>query len=143
MPMMKSPFDQTLSTNTGHCIAFKANQPKWVPESCEEEARMRGLIITNPGPIEEQLDSILAESEGSEEVVAPEEESDNEDSWLESVKQAVMRVLTRRNDEDFDGSGNMKIAPVIDEMPDGVRKPSPQEVVQVYGELQENIDLAE
>ena len=131
MPMMKSPFAQTLSTLKGHCLIFEANVPQWVPPAIVSDAIARGIV----------------EAGDAEVVVAPEETSDNgeddKEEFAVALDGALLRILTRSDPTDYKGDGTPKVVKVIAEMSPDLRNPTATEVSDAFRELQENIDLAE
>ncbi len=134
MPMMKSPFAQTLSTLKGHCLIFEANVPQWVPPGIVSDAIARGIVEAG-------------DDEAPEVVVAPEETSDNGEDGKEefevALDGALLRILTRSDPTDYKGDGTPKVVKVIAEMSPDLRNPTATEVSDAFRELQENIDLAE
>ncbi len=133
MPMMKSPFAQTLSTLKGHCLVFKANVPLWVPPEIVSEAIARG--IGEAGEATEEV------------VVAPKETSDNgeddKEEFEAALDDAILRILTRSDPTDYKADGTPKVVKVTAEMSPDLRSPTATEVSDAFRRAQENIDLAE
>ena len=134
MPMMKSPFAQTLSSRKGHCLTFEADVAQWVPPEIVSEAIARGIVEAG-------------EAAPLPEVVAPAETSDNEADGKEEFEAALdgalLRILTRSDPTDYKADGTPKVVKVIAEMSPDLRNPTATEVSDAFRKLQENIDLAE
>jgi hypothetical protein len=132
MPMMKSPFDQTVSSLTGHCIAFVTGEATFVPDKLVPECLARGIMHTGePAP----------------QVVAPEEKSDNEadpeDGFDAALNAALIKIITREDPTDLKSDLTPKVSRVVAEMSPDLRRPTATEISDAYMALQENIDLAE
>jgi len=132
MPMMKSPFDQTVSSLLGQCLVFEAGEPLYVPEGIVPECLKVGIQLTDEAPTP---------------VVAPEEKSDNEEDaeaeFSVALDAALMKILTREDPTDLKSDLTPKINKVAAEMSPELRRPTATEVSDAYQRLQENIDLAE
>ena len=137
MPMMKSPYDQRVTSLTGHSIPFEAGVPQWVPEA-------KGLVA-------ECLGRGIEHCENGEALpiadAAPEEKSDNgedaEAQFLVALDGALLKILTRDDPTDLKADMTPKVNKVIAEMSPDLRRPTATEVSDAYQRLQENIDLAE
>jgi hypothetical protein len=135
MPMMKSPFDTTINSTLGHCIHPRANEPIWVPPEIVPDAVAKGMSnvdVAPPVPVETP-----------EEVVAPSETDDNEALFATELDQALLRIITRKDESDFKKDLTPKVARVIAEMDPGCRRATATEVADAFARLQENINLAE
>jgi len=134
MPMMKSPFDQTVSSLHGHCLVFTANEPLHVPDKVVAECLKVGIQLTDNTPA-----PVL--------VVAPEEKSDNKDDaeaeFKVALDGALLAILTRNDPADLKADLSPKLNKVVAEMSPELRRPTATEVSDAYQRLQENIDLAE
>jgi len=136
MPMMKSPYAHQIISTTGHSVEFEANVPVWVPESkgLTEECLERGAVLCDDEP-------------PVEEVVAPDEKSDNDDDAADAfevgLNQALLKILTRNDPEDLKTDLTPKVNKVVAEMSPDLRRPTATEISDAYQVLQENIDLAE
>ena len=132
MPMMKSPFDQTVSSLLGQCLVFKANEPLHVPDKIVPECLKVGIQHTSDTPAP---------------VVAPEEKSDNGDDaeaeFKVALDRALLAILTRNDSTDLNASMTPKVNKVTAEMSPELRRPTATEISDAYQRLQENIDLAE
>jgi len=132
MPMMKSPFDQTIQSPDGmHTILVTANEPIWIPPKVERYARTCRMELVGDAP--------------PAPVAAPVETKDNddEDEFSVQLDQAILRILTRNEDSDYKNDGTPKVNCVIAEMDPDVRRPTATEVSEAYQRLQENVNLAE
>lgn len=135
MPMMKSPFDQVLSSLTGHRIVAKEGVPISVPPRCVRQARAQGFKETD---------------EEAPKVVAPVETSDNDADDEETLSltfgvaldQALIRIITRDDPSDLKADLTPKSIKVVAEMSPDLRRPTATEISNAYQRLQENIDLA-
>jgi len=132
MPMMKSPFDQTVSSLFGQCLVFKAGEPQHVPDRVVPECLKVGVRLSDDEPAP---------------VVAPEEKSDNgddaEDEFRVALDQALLKIITRSDPTDLKADLTPKVTKVVAEMSPELRRPNATEVYDAYQALQENIDLAE
>jgi hypothetical protein len=133
MPMMKSPFDQSISSIFGHVLVFEANEPQHVPDLVVPECLERGVRLTEDQP--------------TAPVVAPEEKSDNGDDaeaeFAVALDGAILKILTRDDPSDLKADLTPKVSKVVAEMSPELRRPNATEVYDAYQRLQENIDLAE
>lgn len=132
MSMMKSPFNQTVSSLLGQCLVFEAGVPQHVPERIVPECLKVGIQLTDEQPAP---------------VVAPEEKSDNGDDaeaeFAVALDGALLAILTRNDPTDLKADLSPKLNKVVAEMSPDLRRPTATEVSDAYQRLQENIDLAE
>jgi len=132
MAMMKSPFDQVVSSLFGHRIVFEAGVPIDVPGRVVPECLKVGVQHTEDQPAP---------------VVAPEEKSDNGDDaeaeFKVALDGAIMKILIRDDPTDLKADLTPKVTKVVAEMSPELRRPNATEVSDAYQRLQENIDLAE
>jgi len=133
MPMMKSQYDQILSTPDGrYSITVKADVPVLIPPVAERYAKSQQMEVVGDAP-------------PTPAVEAPAETTDNEDEdeFSVTLDQAILRLLTRNEESDFKNDGTPKVNSVVEEIGPDVRRPTATEVSDSYQRLQENIDLAE
>lgn len=130
MPMMKSLYDLTLNGTHGHCIAMAANVPIWIPPEAQPQALSLGCQVADEQP-------------APEEIAAPAKTEDNEAVFAVELDQAIIRIITRKDESDFKNDLTPKVARVIAEMDPGVRRATATEVSDAFLRLQENINLAE
>lgn len=136
MPMMISPFTQTINSTTGHCIEFVANKPTHAPDNPQflEECTARGI-------------NVYAGEPATPAPAAPAPVVDNtvdeEAQFKVGLDQALMRILTRDDPNDLNAQDWPKVMKVTAEMSPDLRRPTATEISDAYKVLQENIDLAE
>jgi len=130
MPMMKSHYPAVVDTRKGHSITAEADVPVWIPPEIVREAQAAGLRETG---------------EAAPPIEAPAETKDNDESdeFDVALDQAIIRILTRKDESDFKKDGTPNTNRVIAEMGPDVRRPTATEVSDAYARLQENINLAE
>ena len=138
MPMMISPFDQTINSTSGHCITFKANKPAEVPDSEQflQECQNRGVRAyagdpNTPAP------------PAAPEPIVDNTKVDAEAQFAVGLDQALMRILMREDPSDLNAQDWPKVTKVTAEMSPDLRRPTATEISAAYQVLQENIDLAE
>jgi len=82
-----------------------------------------------------------------EPVVAPPVKRDNEESdgdeFAVALDQAILRILTRNDPNDYKADNTPKVTKVVAEMSPELRRASATEVSDAFRRLQENINLAE
>jgi hypothetical protein len=128
--MMKSLYDLTINGTHGHCIPMEAGVPIWIPPEAQQQATGLGCIVDDesPSPVE---------------IAAPAKTEDNEAIFAVELDQALLRIITRKDESDFKKDLTPKVARVIAEMDPGVRRATATEVSDAFSKLQENVDLSE
>lgn len=100
--MMVCPRDYTLRTTLGHTIAFKANEPISVPDSCYQEALSKNIL---PAKVQNSDDPAF-------ELAHAEITGTLRDAL---VFEAIELLVKRNNVEDFGGGGVPKAAAIFAE----------------------------
>lgn len=130
--LMKSLRDIRLSNTSGHCINVVANEPKLIPKGLVQEALAHGMIEVEGGP------ELKTEPDPD-----PPKEMDAEER-IALLDQAVLKVLTRNDEDDFKKDGTPKATKVIAELdPEFEPRPNATEILDAFERLQENFDLVE
>ena len=128
MPTMKSLYDLTLNGTHGHCIPMVAGEPVWIPPAAKDQALGLGCqVVEDAAPVE---------------IAAPAKTEDNEAVFAVELDQAILRILTRKDDSDFKNDNTPKVARVIAEMDPACRRATATEVSNAFRRLQENVNLA-
>lgn len=132
---MVSNRDYRLSILNGWVQTFKANVPAKVPPHAYKEALQAGLLVC------EEQDS---DDEVSDTTPAPVATVANPAARANELDQAVLKVLTRNDPEDFKNDNTPKVNKVIAELdPAFDPRPTATEVIESHERLQENLDLAD
>ena len=155
MPVMKSLRAFRLaSTAGGHVIEVEANTPVFIPDAIVSEALAAGMTPSDaPAPVAEAAPPAPPETIVEDEEVELEDEDKVEDEEAAAaeaaakqaveVEQAVLRLITRGDDNDFKADGTPKVNRVNAELPPEVDRATATQVAEVYERLQENVNLAE
>jgi hypothetical protein len=132
MPMMKSQYDVILNGTHGHCIELKANVAVWIPPAAVDQAISLGARETGDAAPTPATD-----------IAAPAKTADNEAAFAVELDQAILRILTRKDEADYKRDLTPKVSRVIAEMDPAVRRATATEVSEAFQRLQERVQLAE
>lgn len=131
---MVSPRDYRLSSLTGFCVNFVANEPIPVPPHVYLEALECGATV-----VDAKAAPVVPEPETQVETVEPDPAQ-----RVADLDAAVSIVIVRNDPDDFKADSTPKVNKVIAELsPEFEPRPSATEVYESYERLQENLDLAE
>lgn len=123
MPQMISLRSFTLQTTKGHCIAFEAKAPKYVPPDVVSEAMAQGCVPTDESeiPFIEDVQRSKVEFQG--------------DIRKAMIYIAVKTVIERNNVKDFDGAGVPKTSVVAERIGYEVSRAELLDIYQQYNTI--------
>ena len=132
MPLMKSQRDIRLSNTSGHCILVVKDKPVNIPPGLYEEAITSGMVeVEGPAPT----------SKEPEKTETTEQDPADRQAELDA---AILKILTRNDEDDFKKDGTPKATKVVAELAlEFEPRPTATEISDAYERLQENFDLAE
>ena len=142
MPLMISHRDLRLTNRCGHVILVEANKPVNVPAPLHDPAVLAGMQPVDPAfPI----DPPVPEPTAIKEPVEPDPEPAPSVNVRGATIESAMRAIIARGDErDFKADGTPKVYNLMALLPDDFEpRPTATEVLDIFEQLQEDLDLAE